>query len=149
MMGKAKNDPPPAMPGSDARQRGRKLILTFDGDELPVLARIEFKVRQELEAGFLEKDHPVRGSGFEWEAVAQALSLLFLKYLIWDKNGFFGRCVLQGQSVSGIVFRADRAAETPKIDVEHFSRRQSRREVAKKNASAYFRQRVFFAAGLR
>lgn len=81
------NDLPPETAGSEARQRGRQLTLTFDGDELPVLARIEFKLREGLPAGFLEKGHPVRGSGFEWEAVAQALSLLFLKYLIWDKSG--------------------------------------------------------------
>ena len=75
------------MPGSEARQRGRKLTLIFDGDELPVLARIQFKPRQDADEAFLEKDHALKGLAFGWDKVSQALSLLFLKYVIWDKSG--------------------------------------------------------------
>jgi hypothetical protein len=99
-MGKAGKNPPskpsthkgavkpsPDLTRSDAWQRGRRLRLDFAADEVPSLTRIQFRLRQELDARVLQKNHPLKGEGFEWDKAAWGFSLIFLHYLIWDKGG--------------------------------------------------------------
>jgi hypothetical protein len=75
----------PNGPGSDASQRGRKLTQ-----------KIEYRSRRGEEPEFWEQGHNTKG--FSWTDVPQALSMLFVDYLIWDKTGrqdqfyFTGAC---------------------------------------------------------
>lgn len=86
----------PNGPGSDAFQLGRRLVLEFSGDQSPTLCKIQYFARRGEDPTFWEINHPT--NGFSWTDVPQALSLLFVDYLIWDKTGragvfdFVGSC---------------------------------------------------------
>jgi hypothetical protein len=84
----------PDGPGSEAFQRGRRLTLEFSGDEIPVLYKIQYRSRRGEEPLFWEQNHPTQD--FSWSDVPQALSLLFVDYLVWDKTGRQGRFYFTG-----------------------------------------------------
>lgn len=69
---------------SEPYRRGRRLILRFGGEESPVLQRVEFQVRAG-QADHLERDDS--NKGFDWDKFAQALSLFFIRYRLWDLAG--------------------------------------------------------------
>ena len=86
----------PNGPGSESFQRGRRLTLEFSGEEVPVLQKIQYRPTRAEDPEFWEGQHPTKG--FSWSEVPQALALLFVDYLVWDKSGqperfyFSGSC---------------------------------------------------------
>lgn len=84
--------------GSDAYQRGRRVILKLAGEEVPILDRIEYQPKHGVDGEFMEQTHATKG--FQWTEVPQALALLFLDYMVWDKSGRSGKFYFSG-SCSG------------------------------------------------
>jgi hypothetical protein len=62
-----------------AWQQGRKLILKFAGSEAPQLRRIEFRFNQSLCPTYWHQGD--RLNSFTWQAVSQAIAVIFLEYL--------------------------------------------------------------------
>jgi tetratricopeptide (TPR) repeat protein len=66
---------------SEARRLGRRVILEFVGESVPVLDRIEFKPNPGVDSQFWERGHATQG--FAWTEVPQALAILFVEYAVW------------------------------------------------------------------
>lgn len=80
--------------GSEAFQMGRMATLEFSGDEVPVLHKIQYRPTRKEEPVFWEQGHSTQD--FEWNKVAQALSMLFIDYVVWDKSGQTGKFYFSG-----------------------------------------------------
>ena len=88
---------PAKMPPDDHSEvwhYGRRLRLEFVGEDVPVLHRIEFKPRQDADPDFREQDSK---EDFSWSDVPKGISIVILKYLLWDKQGRKGSAYLTGK----------------------------------------------------
>ena len=69
-------------PESGPRQEGRRLILKFIGGHHPELDRVQFQWSATSEPAHWQQGDPPEKSPMTWSEVPQALTLIFLHYLI-------------------------------------------------------------------
>ena len=82
-------------PSSEARKKGRLLRLHFTGPDVPIiLHQIEFRLDRDHGMAFRKQRDPVYS--FQWREAPKALSLIFLEYVLWDKQGRKGEFFFDG-----------------------------------------------------
>jgi hypothetical protein len=74
--------PPNEPPTHGPSQNGRRLILKFIGSNKPELDRIEFRWSQTSDSFYWQQGDPQEKFPMSWTKIPQALSLIFLDYLI-------------------------------------------------------------------
>ena len=127
---------PSKNPPSAARQKGRRLSLHFNGEEVPILHKIEFRFSKDFDPEFRKQDDNLRS--FQWRGVAKAVCLIFLEYVIWNENGRKGDFYFEGAERRKLTKPLGNAVYKPASNLlEIFSE-------PLKNGHRYYAQTIFW-----
>jgi len=97
---------------SEAQQSGRRLILRFMEKDKPVLDRIEFVYKTGSRPAFWQRGDIE--NNFGWTEVPQALSLLFLDYVLADPATLAAHFSLRGEKKDSLAASLGNAIYQPK-----------------------------------